>query len=64
MKSDCRLYARRDAVASRRPDQRGCSEGRSVARFGLIDRSNFGSTYFGVVGPKRARGNGSDSLGR
>ena len=35
MKSDRRLYERRDAVASRRrPRQRECSEGRSVARFG------------------------------
>jgi len=27
-----------------------------LARFGLIDRSNFGSIDFGVVGPTRARG--------
>ena len=41
MKSDHRLYERSDAVASRlRPRQRGCSEGWSVARVGVIDRSH------------------------
>jgi hypothetical protein len=32
----------------------GCAKGRSVARFGRIDRSDLGSIDFGFVGPKRA----------
>jgi hypothetical protein len=34
------------------------------ACFGLIDRSKFGSTDFGVVGPMRACGKEDDSLSR
>ena len=36
-------------------DPTEASDGR-VARVGRIDRSNFGSIDFGVVGPERARG--------